>query len=77
MGAPDESLDACLMAQHMRRFFGVTVLKGADPDSAPVAAEQLARLDAACTRRERIGLTGFERIFEQAARVPRDRTAPA
>ncbi|MFN7164050.1 MAG: hypothetical protein ACK4P2_04460 [Hyphomonas sp.] len=77
LGAAGDSLDACLMAQHMRRFFGVTVLKGADPAGSPVAAEQLARLDAACASGKRIALTGFGRIFDEAARVLRDRAAPA
>jgi hypothetical protein len=77
LGAKGESLDACLMAQHMRRFFGVTVLKGADPAKVPVAAEQLARLDAACRKAEPVALTGFEKVFAEAARVLRDRAAPA
>ena len=77
LGAPGSSLSACLMAQHMRRFFGVTVLKGADPESAPVAAEQLARLDKACAAGGEVALTGFGNVFEEAARVLRDRAAPA
>jgi hypothetical protein len=77
LGAADDHLGACQMARHMRRFFGVTVLKGADPAASPVAAAQLARLDDACRRGERIALTGFDRIFAEAARVRRDRTAPA
>ena len=77
LGAPGSSLSACLMAQHMRRFFGVTVLKGADPESAPVAAEQLARLDEACAAGGDVALTGFGKVFEEAARVLRDRAAPA
>ncbi|MBK8197221.1 MAG: hypothetical protein IPK75_02535 [Acidobacteria bacterium] len=77
LGAEGESLDACLMHAHMRRFFGVTVLKGADPETSPVAAAQLARLSAACQRGERVGLKGFEQIFAEAARVRRDRAAPA
>lgn len=77
LGAEGDSLDACLVARHMRRFFGVTVLKGAEPAASPVAAEQLARLDEACRHGERIALTGFDRIFAEAARVRRDRAAPA
>jgi len=77
LGASGGDLDACRMARHMRRFFGVTVLKGADPAGSPVAAEQLAALDGACGRGERIALTGFDRIFAQAAQVRRDRAAPA
>jgi len=77
LGASGDSLEACLMAQHLRRFFGVTVLKGADPAGSPVAADQLARLDKACENGERISLTGFDRVFADASRVLRDRAAPA
>ena len=77
LGAGGDRLEACLMARHMRRFFGVTVLKGADPAGIPVAAVQLARLDAACERGEQIALAGFDKVFAEAARVQRDRTAPA
>lgn len=77
LGAPGDSLSACLLYAHMRRFFGVTVLKGADPAGSPVAAAQLDRLSAACQRGERIALEGFDRIIEEASRVRRDRAAPA
>lgn len=77
LDAKGDSLSACLMAQHMRRFFGVTVLKGADPAESPVAAEQLARLDKACVEGGEVALTGFEKVFAEAARVLRDRAAPA
>jgi hypothetical protein len=77
LGAASDSLDACLMHAHMQRFFGVTVLKGADPAGVPVAAAQLDRLSAACADGARVPLEGFGRILEEAARVQRDRTAPA
>jgi len=77
LGAEGDSLTACLMAKHMRRFFGVTVLKGADPESVPVAAQQLARLDAACRMGQDVALTGFDKVFAEAAHVRRDRAAPA
>lgn len=77
LGAPGDHLDACLLAAHMRRFFGVTVLKGADPAGSPEAAAQLARLDEACRLGRPIPLTGFEKVFAEAARVQPDRTAPA
>ncbi|MEQ9505987.1 MAG: hypothetical protein RLO80_06920 [Hyphomonas sp.] len=77
LGAGSDTLDACRLARHMRRFFGVTVLKGADPAGSPVAATQLSRLDEACVRGEFVPLTGFETILAEAARVRRDRAAPA
>lgn len=77
LGATGDSLGACRLARHMRRFFGVTVLKGADPAASPVAAAQLSRLDEGCQRGEPIPLTGFETVLAEAARVRRDRAAPA
>lgn len=77
LGATGDSLSACLLHAHMKRFFGVTVLKGAEPLAAPVAAEQLNRLDKACRAAERIALEGFDSIFAEASRVRRDRPAPA
>lgn len=68
------SLPACQLAAHMRRFFGVTVLKGRAPESAPVAASQLARLDAACAAGERIPLTGFDAVYDAARQVLLDRS---
>jgi GNAT superfamily N-acetyltransferase len=77
LGAPGDSLDACLLHAHMRRFFGVTVLKGEDPMQSPVAAAQLQRLEAACKAGGRVALTGFGQIFTEAARVRLDRGMPA
>lgn len=77
LGAEGGALEACRLARHMRRFFGVTVLKGSDPAAAPVAAAQLSRLDAACKSGERVALTGFGTILEEAVRVRQDRAAPA
>jgi hypothetical protein len=77
LGGGDVGLDACRLARHMRRFFGVTVLKGTDPAGSPVAAEQLSRLDEACARGEAVPLTGFETILAEAMRVRQDRAAPA
>ncbi|MBY9066602.1 hypothetical protein K1X12_06805 [Hyphomonas sp. WL0036] len=68
------SLPACRLAAHMRRFFGVTVLKGRAPESAPVAASQLARLDAACAAGESIPLTGFDAVYDAARQVLQDRS---
>jgi hypothetical protein len=77
LGADGAPLSACLLHAHMRRFFGVTVLKGADPMLSPVAAAQLVRLEAACRNGEHIPLTGFDSIFAETERVRRDRAMPA
>lgn len=69
-----EALSACRLLAHMRRFFGVTVLKGRDLATSPVAAEQLRALEGACAREEMIALTGFEAVFAEAGQVRRDRS---
>jgi len=74
LGSRGADLTACRLLSHMRRFFGVTVLKGQDPASSPVAAEQLQALEAACTRNETVALTGFEEVLTAAEQVRRDRS---
>jgi GNAT superfamily N-acetyltransferase len=56
VGAQGEGLDACELLQHMRCFFGVTVLKGIDPAQIPSAQAQLVRLESQCARGEQIAL---------------------
>ena len=69
-----EAISACRMLAHMRRFFGVTVLKGRSLETSPVAMAQLTALEAACDRDEAIALTGFDGVFAEAEQVRRDRT---
>lgn len=77
MGAEGNQLDACLLRDHMRRFFGVTVLKGAHPMQSPVAAEQIARLEDNCQIGNPVELKELDGIIEAAERVQRDRRMPA
>jgi len=49
LGAADAALDACLLRAHFERFFGISVLKGADLSLEPTAAAQLSELSVACT----------------------------
>ena len=65
LGAGGSSLSACLLGDHLRRFFGISVLKGADPLRDPVAARQLQALHAACAERRAIPLVPAHRL-EQA-----------
>ncbi len=74
LGSGGDELPACRLLAHMRRFFGVTVLKGQAPETNPIAAEQLAELEAACARGESAPLTGFDHIFKAAQQVRRDRS---
>jgi hypothetical protein len=48
LGAADASLDACLLRAHLERFFGISVLKGADLSLEPTAGAQLSELSIAC-----------------------------
>jgi hypothetical protein len=48
LGAPDADLDACLLRSHLERFFGISVLKGADLSVEPTAAVQLSELALRC-----------------------------
>lgn len=54
--AGESSLEARVLLAHLERFFGVSVLKGVDPWTVPVAAEQLEALRSKALRGERIAL---------------------
>ncbi len=56
LGAAGDALPACVLAGHLKRFFGISVLKGAPLDEAPVAAAQVAALEAACRAGAQIAL---------------------
>jgi hypothetical protein len=56
LGANTDSLDSCLLLGHLRSFFGISVLKGADPMSEPNAAQQLRSLAGMCEARETVRL---------------------
>lgn len=48
LGARGDALSACALEMHLRRFFGVSVLKGAPLEANAVASGQLAQLNRAC-----------------------------
>jgi GNAT superfamily N-acetyltransferase len=56
LGAPDADLDACLLRSHLERFFGISVLKGADLSVEPTARAQLAELAIRCKDNRRVPL---------------------
>jgi hypothetical protein len=56
LGAPDADLDACLLRSHLERFFGISVLKGADLSVEPTAAAQLSELAVRCKEKRRVPL---------------------
>jgi len=57
-GALSDAADlaACTLRDHLAAFFAISVLKGAPLADVPVAAAQIAALDEACARDERIVL---------------------
>jgi GNAT superfamily N-acetyltransferase len=48
IGMRGPGLDACLLREHLLRYFAISVLKGRDPDSDLTARSQLAMLGEAC-----------------------------
>lgn len=46
LGLKKDELDPCLFLQHLERFFGISVLKGRDPDED--SRQQLVKIEAAC-----------------------------
>lgn len=56
LGSPGSALNACLLHEHLVRFFGISVLKGREPLSDHVAGPQLARLRQLCADRQAIRL---------------------
>jgi hypothetical protein len=54
LGVRDADLDACLLRSHLERFFGISVLKGADLSVEPSAAVQLSELAVRCKEKRRV-----------------------
>jgi GNAT superfamily N-acetyltransferase len=50
------TLDACLLRDHLRAFFGISVLKGRPLADEPIAARQIATLDDMCVAGQCIDL---------------------
>ena len=50
IGAPAPSLDACVLREHLARFFAISVLKGKPLEECEVAQEQLRDLSARCAK---------------------------
>jgi hypothetical protein len=68
LGAGGGALSACLLGDHLRRFFAISVLKGADPLLEPAAARQLRALHAACAERRGIPLIAAHRLEQMLSR---------
>lgn len=66
LGASGSSLPACLLARHLKHFFGISVLKGRKLESDADALRQVTALDARCQRGERIALVDHGPALAQA-----------
>lgn len=56
IGAEDAKISACLLHDHLARFFGISVLKGRAIAKDPAAAAQIAALSRQCERGDTIAL---------------------
>lgn len=72
LGAEGTALDACLLYEHLLRFFGISVLKGDDPLANGIAGAQLADLAARCRDKAAIPLltaSGLPSLIQEASDV--------
>jgi hypothetical protein len=77
IGMPGPALDSCLLKEHLRRFFAISVLKGRDPQSDPTARSQLAELEEACAAGRTISLLDPGRLTLPAMMAIRTMPFPA
>jgi hypothetical protein len=56
LGASGDALSACLLRQHLLRFFAISVLKGGNPLTDPTAGPQLAELQRLCDEGRQVEL---------------------
>src|SRR5262249_24390137 len=56
LGASGEVLSACLLRQHLLRFFAISVLKGGDPPPGPTGGPQAAGLQRLCEEGRQVNL---------------------
>jgi hypothetical protein len=62
IGLQEDTLSACLLHDHLERFFAISVLKGRDPSMEPVAARQLTALAEMCANHQLVPLLASDRI---------------
>jgi GNAT superfamily N-acetyltransferase len=65
LGADADALPACILGGHLRRFFGVSVLKGMGFDANPAALGQIEALRRACAADERVRLLDPAPLLEK------------
>lgn len=67
LGARGDSLSSCALEAHLRRFFGVSVLKGAAIEANAVASGQLTELQRGCGAGDAIALRDPAPLLRQIA----------
>jgi len=77
LGTPSNSLDACLLREHLKRFFGISVLKGGDLAEEPSAAEQLLSLERMCAAQQPIRLLETGGLGEASSPFQVERRPPS
>jgi len=70
LGAPEDALSACVLGGHLRRFFAISVLKGAPIDTVAEVSRQLTALDADCQRGASVALLDPAPLLETLHGVP-------
>lgn len=69
LDAEGEALDACLLLEHLKRFFGISVLKGADLASDATASSQLRMLGESCSRNLKIPLLQMRNLSSNTLEI--------
>ncbi len=62
IGTQENEISACLLHDHLERFFVISVLKGRDPSTEPVAEMQLNALSAMCAKQGALRLLALNFI---------------
>lgn len=62
LGTDSDTLDPCLLHDHLQRFFGISVLKGQDVMQISSAADQLRALQSACDQGKQIPLLAADKL---------------
>ncbi len=73
LSPPGPRLSACLLREHLLRFFAISVLKGKDPKLFPHAKEQLDSLSERCAKSTPLELLDMPSSTIEAARSARSR----
>lgn len=70
MDMPGDVLDPAYLRAHYESFFGISVMKGGNPAAEPVAAAQLAALDALAAAGETVLLVPMQPAIDALRALP-------